>query len=401
MSEAAAAQIAPNADPRPHQPLGLLVAYALAWAGGCIAYTPFLTVLLPQRLTVLAGTGDVRWLGLIATVGAVAASLGNIFWGWLSDRLGHRLRLSAIGLVAFAATTALVARADTPIHLVAAVALWQVALNLLLAPLAAYAADRVPNAQKGLLGGLLAVGPGIAATSLVGISLLPDRLDGQLALIVAITAAATAPLFLMRRRGSPARLDAPHIASTPKSRATLVQLWLARLAVQVAEGLLFLFLYYALRRLTGGQLSLGRYALTAAAGQLVAIPVALAVGRWSDRSGRRRGPLLAMIALIALGLATMAAAGNWTVAVAGYALFLIGSNSFLSLHSTFAMQQLVNPRHHGRDLGLFNLTNTLPALVTPLLAVSVIGAIGYSGLLGLLAAVMIVPALLIARLDLA
>ena len=84
MSETAATAIALNADPRPRQPLGLLVAYALAWAGGCIAYTPFLTVLLPQRLTVLAGTGDVRWLGLIATVGAVAASLGNIFWGWLS-----------------------------------------------------------------------------------------------------------------------------------------------------------------------------------------------------------------------------------------------------------------------------------------------------------------------------
>ena len=64
------------------------------------------------------------------------------------------------------------------------------------------------------------------------------------------------------------------------------------------------------------------------------------------------------------------------------------------------MQQLTNPRHHGRDLGLFNLTNTLPALVTPLIAVSVIGAIGYSGLLGLLAAVMIIPALLVARLDL-
>ncbi|MEO7786836.1 MAG: MFS transporter, partial [Sphingomicrobium sp.] len=168
----------------------------------------------------------------------------------------------------------------------------------------------------------------------------------------------------------------------------------------VAEGLLFVFLYYALRRLSGGELSLARYALTAAAAQLVAIPVALAVGRWSDRHDRRRGPLLLTIALIASGLATMAAAGNWTLAVIGYALFLIGSNSFLSLHSTFAMQQLRDPRRHGRDLGLFNLTNTLPALVTPLIAVRVIGAVGYSGLLAGLAVAMVVPALLVARLDL-
>jgi MFS family permease len=387
-------------DPRPLQPNRLLGAYALAWAGGCIAYTPFLTVLLPQRLTVLAGNDDLRWLGIAATTGALAASLGNIAWGWLSDRLGQRLRLSALGLVAFAAATALVAATDTPIRLIAALALWQVALNLFLAPLAAYAADHVPNVQKGLLGGLLAFGPGLAATSLLGLALVGDNLPIQLGVIVAITIAAAAPLLLM---GGPVRGDSLRLHlddPAHKSRVTLVQLWFARLAVQVAEGLLFVFLYYALRRLSGGELSLARYAFTAAAAQLVAIPVALAVGRWSDRHERRRGPLLLMIGLIALGLAVMAAAGDWTLAVIGYALFLIGSNSFLSLHSTFAMQQLRDPRHYGRDLGLFNLTNTLPALITPLLAVWVIGKVGYPGLLAGLALAMAVPALLVARLEL-
>jgi MFS family permease len=391
------------ADPRPAQPRSLLAAYALAWAGGCIAYTPFLTVLLPQRLTVLAGAGDLRWLGIFATSGALAASLGNIAAGWLSDRLGRRLTLSAIGLVGLAATSALLAASDTPQRLVAALMLWQLALNLFLAPLAAYAADTVPNAQKGLLGGLLAVGPGLAATSLLGLAVVAEQLTTQLALIVAITAAAAAPLLLMRKPAA-ATLTRPLqvLVGDPvhKSRATLIQLWFARLAVQVAEGLLFLFLYYALRRLSGGQLSLTRYALTAAAAQLVAIPVALLIGRWSDRHDRRRGPLLLTIALIAAGLAVMAAASQWTPAVVGYALFLIGSNSFLSLHSTFAMQQLRNPRHHGRDLGLFNLTNTLPALITPMLAVGVIGAVGYSGLLAALAVAMVVPALLVARLEL-
>ena len=169
--------------------------------------------------------------------------------------------------------------------------------------------------------------------------------------------------------------------------------------MQAAEGLLFLFLYYALRRLSGGRLSLTLYASIAAGAQLVAIPVAIATGRWSDRSGRRREPLLAMIALMASGLTIMAIAGSWLSAGTGYVLFLVGSNSFLSLHSTFSMQQLRNPRRHGRDLGLFNLTNTLPSLVTPIFAVGIIGAIGYPGLLAVLAAVMLLPALLIVRLK--
>lgn len=107
-----------------------------------------------------------------------------------------------------------------------------------------------------------------------------------------------------------------------------------------------------------------------------------------------------MIALIALGLGTMASAQAWTQAVIGYVVFVIGSSCFLSLHSTFAMQQLSNPQRYGRDLGVFNLTNTLPALITPLLAAAVIGSAGYAGLLFGLMAVMTIPAILIMRLDL-
>ena len=106
-----------------------------------------------------------------------------------------------------------------------------------------------------------------------------------------------------------------------------------------------------------------------------------------------------MILLIALGLTGMGLAREWTAVFLAYGVFLVGSNSFLALHSAFAMQQLIDPRHFGRDLGLFNLTNTIPAVTTPLLAILVIGVAGYSGLLLALAAFMALPALLIARLD--
>ena len=395
MTIAATEAIAPK-----RQPLTLLFAYALAWAGGCVAYTPFLTVLLPQRLTVLAGSADVRWLALASTIGALTASLSNIFWGWLSDRLGCRLALVALGLLAFACANIAVARSSTVPILLIAIMAWQLSLNLFLAPLAAYAADWVPSTQTGSLGGLLAFGPGIAALSILGVALVPSVLGFQLAFVVVATTVAAVPLFSMRKPVL-ARIALARVAnSVPRSNQILARLWFARLTVQVAEGLLFVFLYYALRQMSGGELSLGRYAITNATAQLCAIPVALIVGRQSDRTGRRKQPLLVMIALIALGLGTMASAQTWTQAVIGYVVFVIGSNCFLSLHSTFAMQQLSNPQRYGRDLGVFNLTNTLPALVTPLLAAAVIGSAGYAGLLFGLMAVMIIPAILIMRLDL-
>ena len=69
--------VATTATPPPLLPTRALAAYALAWAGGCIAYTPFLTVLLPQRLTVIAGNDDLHWLGVAATAGALAVKVGN------------------------------------------------------------------------------------------------------------------------------------------------------------------------------------------------------------------------------------------------------------------------------------------------------------------------------------
>ena len=63
----------------------------------------------------------------------------------------------------------------------------------------------------------------------------------------------------------------------------------------------------------------------------------------------------------------MASAHDWGVGAVSFALYTIGSAVFLALHATFAMQLLPDPRHRGRDLGLLNLTNTLPALIGPVL----------------------------------
>lgn len=385
------------ADPPPVGPF--LWRYGLAWAGGNVAYIPILTLLVPMRFTVLAGAHDVEWLARTATAGAISASLAAILWGWLSDRLGRRLGLSAVGLVLFTVATIGLGLMTTPAALFAAIIVWQVALNLYLAPLLACAADRVPNKSKGALGGFLAFAPAIAAVSIGVVSLIGHSFLMQLGGVVVMVVAAAIPL-LAKRRSLPPRLC--HDGEPERRhRATIFQLWSARLVVQIAEGLIFVFLYYFLRDLSGGSLTLGRYAIANALAQGLSIPVALSVGFYSDRSGKRRAPLLAMIAILAAGLALMAVATSFWLAVAAYALFLVGSNSFLALHAAFTMQHLPDPRHYGRDLGLMNLTNTLPAVTTPLLALGLISWGGYPALLGVLAVVMTVPALIVGRLKIA
>ena len=61
------------------------------------------------------------------------------------------------------------------------------------------------------------------------------------------------------------------------------------------------------------------------------------------------------------------------------------TNVFLSLHSGQTLLVLPSASHRGRDLGLFNLTNTVPSLIMPWLTVMVVPERGFPALFGMLA----------------
>ena len=377
-----------------------LTAYALAWAGGTIAYMPFLNLLLPLRFSDLAGAQDLNWLGLTAILGAIAASLSNIAFGWLSDLFPGRLRWSSAGIAGLALSYAAITKASTPAMLVVCVVIWQFAVNLYLAPLGAFAAEHVPDRHRGKLGGMLSWAPGISALSLLGIAQLPGGFTAQVLAIPAIALVMFLPLvFLAGRGGRASSVDAAEPAPRSAPRETLALFWLARFFVQISEALLFAFVFYFLRDLLGGQLGVKDYALINAGVYLAAIPVALAIGLASDRRGRRKGPLLAMIGVLAAGFGIMGASADPRLVIAAYVLCVIGSTVFLSLHSAFVMKYLPRRDRLGRDLGIINLTNTLPSIFGAPLALLVVPAWGYSGLLLLLAVSMAIPTALIARLS--
>ena len=98
---------------------------------------------------------------------------------------------------------------------------------------------------------------------------------------------------------------------------------------------------------------------------------------------RTRASTAAGIAALALGV--MAAAPGLTVALAGYALFGLGASVFLALHSAQTLRVLPRPQSRGRDLGLFNLTNTVPSLIMPAITLAMVPVFGFAGLFLVLA----------------
>lgn len=382
--------------PGTHSPRFLWL-FALAWAGGSVAYVPFLTILLPLRVVEIAGADSVKVLGLMTFCGAVAASVGNVLFGWLSDRTGARRPWVVAGLVLSLALLVSMERARTSWTILAMVVCWQLALNMMLGPLSAWAADRVPRKMTGLLGGLMALSPALGALSGV-IATIPGfaNADQRLWLIAAMVAICVLPVLLFVG-SSPSLPDSDETAARPPRKFAVI-MWFARLLVQIAEAALFAYLLLYFRSLDPG-VGESRIARLFGAVLTASVPLAIIAGRSADRSRRPARPLAICALCSSLGLVAMSAASNVLQATLAYAWFGLATTVFLSLHSGQTLRVLPDPAHRGRDLGLFNLTNTVPSLIMPWLTIAVVPARGYPALFGMLAVLALASSALLFALK--
>lgn len=384
--------------PATRQPAAFLWLYALAWAGGAVAYVPFLTILLPVRVAAMVGGEKVHWLAYMTFVGAVAASTGGILFGWLSDRSRTRRPWIVAGLIGTLVLMLCVPLAQGPLQLLLLIVIWQLALNMMLGPLSAWAADHVPPGQLGSLGGLLALSPalGSAAGALVTIPGLAGS-DGRLALVALLVSCCVLPALIFARpvEDDSATRGEPAITSESGPSASLATgMWVARFLVQISEATLFAYLYYYFHSIDPSR-DAGWIARLFGLVLCTAVPAALLVGRWSDRHGRPVLPLVVAASTSASALVLMALSTTPGEATAAYVLFGFATTIFLSLHSAQTLRVLRRTERRGRDLGFFNLTNTAPSLIMPWLTVAIVPKFGYSDLFFLLAFLAFTAALIL------
>ncbi len=394
-----------DAVPPTLQSARFLYLYALAAAGGAVAYVPFLTILLPVRVSSLAGDDAVSVLAYAAFAGATAASLANIAFGWLSDRTGDRRPWIVAGLVLSCLLLLSVRTATSVPVLIAVIVVWQICLNMMLAPLAAWAGDLVPDSQKGLLGGLLSFAPALGALSgaLVTLPAMASP-DERLGLVAAMVVGLVLPALLFGApRPMPQLMERREPEDADESKAAaggtaVARMWLARLLVQIAEAMLFAYLLLWFRSIEPG------YSDNDTATLLfivlgVGVPLALLTGRWSDKVNRPIAPLAVGAGIAAIGLLIMALAPSLTLAIAGYVVFGLASTVFLALHSSQTLRVLTKPRTRGRDLGLFNLTNTVPSLIMPWFALALVPAFGFAALFLLLSGLALLACILLLSIS--
>ena len=378
-----------------------LYLYALAVSGGAVAFIPFLTILLPSQATAVWGKNALSVLAQVAFAGAIAASIANILFGWASDKSRNRVRWIVAGLLLSSALLPAIYWVTSSTMLIVMIICWQICLNMMLAPLIAWAGDTVPDSQKGLLGGLMSFAPALGALSGALVTLPGIAEPSQRLFIIAllVVVMVTPVLILGRPIPMPQLLD-NESAPEPRSdhnlgwRSAIVRMWLARLLVQIAEASLFAFLLLWFLSIAPGFIE-NDAAIVFAVVLTVPVFATLIVGHWSDRVDRPIRPLSISAAMSAVGLLLMSIASGLTLAIAGYFVFGVSSSIFLALHSSQTLRVLRAAKTRGRDLGIFNLTNTVPSLIMPWLTLTVVPTYGFDALFVLLSGLAAVAALLL------
>ena len=367
----------------------LAIRLGLANAAGFIAFMPLLTLLAPLRIEAVDPDAKALILSGVALVGAVVASLSNIVAGWLSDRtrsrMGRRRPWLLTGVVGALAAYPLILFAQTGWGVLIGVVLFQMMFNLFFGPMNALLPDHVPDARKGLMSSAMAMGApvGLAVGAvLAGMGQLSEA--ARFALVAAVFAAGVTPLLLWREPPGPT--VPPSIneqAPATRRRADFALAWSSRLMIQLGLSASQVYLLYFVGRAAAEGAAFPERAPAALVSTLIlvstatSVVTALAAGWVSDRTGGRHLYVAVSGMLVCAGMAVFAADPSWTTALIGQLLYGAGVGLYSTTDTALVAQILPSRADSGRDLGLFNLGNTLPQALAPGLASLVLAGAGW------------------------
>jgi MFS family permease len=357
-------------------------AYILAMFGTFMAFMPMAALILPATLETLPGGGGMRPLSWLLLAGGAMASVGNIGAGRISDwwfaRTGNRRAVIGGGLIAVMLALAMIALTRDFMQLLGAVLAFQLAVNLLLAPLSALMVDYVPHGRRGRMSGWISLAlPAGALVVPLLVALALDSVGAQLMVIATLTALFVAPLAIGWRVPP---LVHDHAQPVPQlisgadktDRRNFTYAWIGRMLIQFAAAAILSYLYYyAANGDHAGATRLSPAARVAALTLIFTVTSAisgLGAGMLADRFGRHILMLAITATAVCISMILLATATWWAVAMASYALFAAALSAFLTVDSALIARLVAQRRQPATLLGIMNLTNTLPGMIAAAVA---------------------------------
>jgi MFS family permease len=376
--------------------IGLYGCYFLGMAG--IGFTlPYLPLYLGQQ-----ELSD-RMIGVVSTLAALAG-MAQFPVGLWSDRIGWRKPFLVVALALLALATVLIRGHHGAIVLAILVVLFAengVCRAVVESLSGAEAAALAPKDRVGAaLGALRFWKPiGIILMALAG-SWLSERYGVGLILVplVVVQALAAVAALLIHEPGSPRHAKPPDEDDLEAPKGWLPKdpaLWAfvgAMVLFHAANAPGGVYLGLFLRRDLHAPERMLAYAfvVSMAAWMLVVWPAGWLADRWG-----RRPLLITGWAIMALRLALVAIVRTPWQAVANQLLDGLGNGLFAVLAAAWVTDRLADPRRMGEAQAIVGTSLVLGSAIGPAVSGFLVGALGYRGLFGMLAAVGAVATVLV------
>lgn len=351
--------------------------------------SPILGGLTLKLQSILPEEQVIPSLGLITSLGALAALFFDPIWGRISDRttsrFGRRRPYLVIGAVGVLLPLLLIALAPNVVVVGIGWVLAQMLANLAVAAHTATLADQLPSTQRGKVSGAIGVAQQAAQ---LGAAYAIQFLGDDLVLLFLGTGLVGAVLVLAFAAVLP---DTP-VTREPRAETGLMTAlrtfwvnplrhpdfgfaWISRFLVVLAN---FMFVTY---RLLWLQQEFGLDSAEArsimATGVLVyvvALMIAGQVAGWiSDAIGRRKMFVVFSALLFALGIYLLVHAADPSMFFLAEAILGVGFGIYVAVDLALVLDVLPNPEDSAKDLGVFNIAMAGPQVLAPGAAALILG----------------------------
>ncbi|WIV43429.1 MFS transporter [Glutamicibacter nicotianae] len=361
---------------------GWIAAVVIVHIGINVGFFAPIQVLLGLHAEQLDASQKNAILSLVTGVGAAVSLVANPLFGALSDRstskFGRRIPWVFFGTICAALALLLMSTAHTVSTLVIGWALMQAAGNAALAAIFAAIPDKVPVEQRGMVGGLVALGQtcGSLIGAVIGMVAASNLVFGY-AIVATAVAICSIPFVLMRQdvalpKGALEPLKPLEFLRSfwinPVKHSDFGWAWLTRfllyLGCQLCLVYLLFFLQDAIKHPEPAQ---GVLVLTAIYAFCVIFSSVIS-GKLSDKDGKRKKYVILSSVIVAAAAGVLTFATSFTTAIIAAVLLGIGFGAYLAVDFALLTQVLPNADSRGKDLGMINIANSLPQVVAPLIA---------------------------------
>lgn len=390
-----------------------------------ITSLPVLQLLLPAQVALLDPQHKVVSLGLVTTIGGLSALVGPPLFGALSDRttslFGRRRPWILAGTLLTAVTLLLLGYASTLLVVTLAWALVSVGQDMQVGGFEAITPDHIPERQRGGMYGLLVLANPLSQISgtllIVAILAVTHHMlaPSYIALSLLSVVLVSFLLVTFHEKPLPASVMPPlrlraFVASfwiNPRLYPQFTSAWLAYLLVNLGLNVGASYLNYYLRDVIhyaslfpGHTVEQGVAILTVVGA--ICFPLSSLLFGWlSDRLQRRKVFVVGAALLMALGLLLPAVLHTWLVVVLYSVLSNLGVGAFLASALALITQVLPRAQDRGKDMGIVNMSISIPGFLAPPLGAIAISSFassvvtGYSLLFVLATMLVILGAVLV------